>query len=203
VKVCVDKLTDAVLRLPLKVYERNSQNEKQRVVERAARRRDPHPARAAAAELKQWLIKPQLIHGTVGAADRRGAGGPPIGLREARLAVKLEPRTIGDDDRDRLLALPPQPNGKPEVCSPRTCCSIEWDDPPRGAIGSRRCEPLAITLMIEHAAQQYQEHFRNASARPAASTCQDNDLAKDPSSGAFEQELERLSAASRTPASRS
>lgn len=196
VKVCVDKLTDLVLRLPLKVYERDSQGDKRRVlkgplvdaIRTPAKRRGP-------AELKQWLIKPALIHGTAALRIRRAVpGGPPAGF-EKLLWPYLEPRTLDPQDNAaqadywRYTANPK----KPEILQPEDVLVIA-KDPPRGVAGVSPLRPLAITLMIERAAQLYQAHsFRNSVRPPGGVTLPDNELAKDPEfRKAFSDELTRL-----------
>lgn len=197
VKVCVDKLVDLVLRLPLKVYERDSQNNKKRVTSgplvNAIRSPDPDE-RKSAADLKQWLIKPVLIFGTSATRIRRDRNGTPIGFGKLQWPY-LDPRTLdSQSNTGRIDFWRYTADGvNPEILQPSDVLMIA-KDPPYGAVGLSPLWPLALTLMIEHAAQRYQlSNLRNSVRPPGGVTLPDTELAKDPEfRRMFESELMSL-----------
>lgn len=163
----INFLTRQICRLPLKVYERDSQNLKQRVksgplfdlVNSPARRKGP-------VHLKQWLAFPTLLHGN-GAIKkvRPSAGATPRGLLPLYWPA-LQPKFEDDEPMGELEVWISRQFRRPAVLDPDDVVHVAWH-PPLGQLGVSPLKQLGVTLRIEQAAQQWQEStFRNA-ARPS------------------------------------
>jgi HK97 family phage portal protein len=166
VKACVDKLTYQVARLPLGVFTGDPENPEQvhegplyDLIRRPAERCGP-------INLKQWMIKPALIHGKSPLQIvRRGAGGRPIGLR--RLYPQwLSPRSLSGIPEDVDYWLYTRPNQPRRRSSCRSdLLLIAWDSE-NATFGTSPMRPLLMTLEIEAAARYYQQQLLRNGVRP-------------------------------------
>ena len=184
VNICVNKLTFAIARLPLKVYERDSQNARKRVTKGPLVDAITTPGpRLSSIALKQWMIRPILVFGSSGVRIVRDRpGGSPIGFRKLywhRLDPKATdgtPQVLQEPDYWYYTADP----RRPEIIRPQDVLHIAWDSL-EGYVGASPLRPLMVTLRIEHAARLYQWHnFRNSVRPPGGVTLPDSALAQDP-----------------------
>lgn len=166
VAAAIDVLTEQVSRLPLKVYEKNSQGERQRVVDHPLVDliRNPFP-RCGPTQLKQWLMGPALLHGnSVLLKARRAVGAPPTGL------VPLDWRQLIPSVRDTLYVDHWETSqfGSPAFLEPSDVVHLRWEAPD-GPIGVSPLQKLGTTVKIEQAAQDYQAaYLANRAAPPSA-----------------------------------
>ena len=167
VRICVDKLTFQVSRLPLKAYQGDPLNKKRLPDDAPLVQLLKHPApKAGAIQLKQWMIKPVLIHGVSAlriARDR--AGGTPVGFRRL-LWQWLDPRSISGvpGEIDYWEYRPPNQR-KPDILLPSDVFLIAWESAD-GTVGESPMTPLEQTLRIEYAARRYQEQLLRRGIRP-------------------------------------
>lgn len=116
-------------------------------------------------DLKQWLIKPALIHGssTVGKYLGNGADEPPTEL------LKLDWRFMSASARQGAPIhewASSQADGIPRPIDPSAVIHTCWD-PPSGWLGISPLEALGVTIASEEAIQRYERaSFVNA-VRPS------------------------------------
>jgi HK97 family phage portal protein len=169
VAICVNFLTRQVARLPLKAYERDSQNVKKPVTSGELADLLKRPAeRCGPIHLKQWMTMPTLVHGNGPLrVIRRGgrAGAPP----ERFLPLDwrwMEPKETREGSGQLDYWILRVPNEKPAILQPDDVLHIAWA-PPAGLAGVSPLQQLGVTIRSERSAQRYQEaSFRN-SARPS------------------------------------
>ena len=198
VAIAVNFLTRQISRLPLKVYTRDSQGNKQRQTSGALYDAIQNPApRCGPIHLKQWMFFPTLLHGN-GAIRKvrpRAGNAPtgflPLGWRD------LEPRrtsagAIEDvSDIDYWLRIR---DGKRQVLQPHDVVHLAWH-PPTGALGVSPLKQLGVTLRIERSSQLYQEALFRNSARPSGGVTLPESMASDELfRREFRSDLERLHA---------
>lgn len=164
VYIAVNFLTRQLSRLPLKAYERDSQNVKRPVKDGGLYDLLQQPApRRGPIHLKQWMAFPTLLHGTGTVHKIRDQrGGPPT--RFAPLDWRyMDPQR----DRDEVITHWVYRGLRdPFVVLPEDVLLTAWDSPD-GEIGVSPLRALGVTTRLERAAQQWMEgHFRN-SARPS------------------------------------
>lgn len=160
--VVVNKISRQIARLPLKTYEIDSQGQRRRV--RSGPLHDLITAptgprgRAAAIDLKMWLLQPALIHGNslLRKVRAAGPGSPPTRLE----SVAWESVEITDSGWS--------------VTDPRTArrSMLDWGEAlhiawasETGGVGSSPLQALGTTLRIEDSAQQHQEGVLRNGAR--------------------------------------
>lgn len=166
VGIACNKLNRQVARLPLKVYERDSQGNKRRVtdhplVDLLAR---PQP-RWGPIHLKQAMTLPALVHGNsaLGKLRERSAA-PPSGLKPLRWP-HLEPQV---DDSACIYAWKDSLSG--EFYAPEEIVHFGWMAPD-GDVGVSPLEQLGVTLRAEDAVQRFAEaSFNNGVRSPGAIT---------------------------------
>lgn len=167
VAICVNFLTRQVARLPLKVYERDSQNVKRPVAKGPLVDLLRQPAeRCGPIHLKQWMTMPTLVHGNgpvrvvrdrAGLAPRRFL---PLDWRW------LDPKETreGSGVLDYwVLSVPGQ--GR-TILQPEDVMHIGWS-PPAGVVGVSPLQQLGVTIRSERSAQRFQEASFRHSARPS------------------------------------
>lgn len=163
--IVINKLTRAISRLPLKVYERNSQGAKIRV--RDGRLYDlinqPAP-RKGPVHFKQWLTLSTLIHGnSVLGYYRPEKGGPPAKVWPLDFRF-LAPHSFYEGGP--IDAWESTEFGDRVFIASEDCLHVAWE-PPDGRVGVSPLQALGITVRLEDAAQRYQSaSFANAS-RPS------------------------------------
>jgi HK97 family phage portal protein len=162
VAVLVNKLTRQIARLPLKTYERDSQNAKARVREGLLPMALESPApRKAPIDLKQWLAFELILHGnSVTRKTRSRAGAPTSGFERMEWA-HMEPPRQGQD-----FWIYRKPGDKPKVLQHSDVIHLAWLAP-EGDLGVSPLEQLGVTLAIEEAAQRYQAWSFKNSVRPS------------------------------------
>lgn len=164
VAVLVNKLVRQIARLPLKTYERDSQNSKQRVREGLLPMALEHPAqRKAPIDLKQWLAFPLVLHGnSVVRKTRTRAGAPTSGFERIEWQ-HVEPPRQGQD-----FWVWRKPGEKAKPLQRADVVHLAWL-PPDGDLGVSPLEQLGVTLRVEEAAQIYQHWAFKNSVRPSGS----------------------------------
>jgi HK97 family phage portal protein len=167
IAAAVNKLARQISRLPLKVYEKDSQNNNVRLpADHGLVKLLTQPfARGGPTHLKQKIALPMLLHGNaLLAKDRPTAGAPPVGLKPmdwryviphgyAGVAGDLIPGEVEfweftyPDDRTFIR--------------PEEILHFKWDAPD-SAVGVSPLQQLGVTLFSEDAAQRYAAaYFRN------------------------------------------
>jgi HK97 family phage portal protein len=173
--VVVNKLARGVARLPLKVYQLDADGESRRRVREGPIARllaSPWP-RASAWDWKLFVMQSLAIHGNalLAKASREPTGLPlelwPVPWRHVEVIVRGDGSVEGYvfHGTEGRVGLAPE-----DVVHLRTTA---------GAVGISPLEPLARTLAIEHAAQEWAAAtFRNA-ARPSGAFVTSRTLARD------------------------
>jgi HK97 family phage portal protein len=164
VAAAVNVLARQISRLPLKVYELNSQNERERVSSG-----DPlvdliqHPApRCGATQLKQWMAFPALLHGNSTLLESRPSPGrPPNRL------WPLDWRCMAPyfDRGEPIRFWRTTEFGTPIPLAAEDVFHLRWEGPDPN-IGVSPLEQLGVTVRIERSAQDYQESYLRQGARP-------------------------------------
>jgi HK97 family phage portal protein len=162
VAAVVNKLARQIARLPLKVYELDSQGERARVTSGRLWQALEHPAqRKAPIDLKQWLAFPVLLHGnSVTAKVRSETGGPTTGFERLEWPSLEAPNPQHDHWIYRKAG------EKTRIFQPADVVHIAWLAP-EGEIGISPLEQLGVTLQIEDAAQRHQRSFLRNGVRPS------------------------------------
>lgn len=167
VATAVGVLVRQISRLPLKVYERNSQGERRRVHDHRLVDLLNRPApRCSAAQLKQWIALPLCLHGNSTIAKvRTEKYGPPDRL------WPLDWRYMQAFQADQVPSRPVQfwrydELSDPLYLEPDNVLHMRWE-PPEGQIGVSPLEQLGTTVKIERAAQEYQETYLKDGVRSA------------------------------------
>jgi HK97 family phage portal protein len=198
VKVCVDKLTYQVARLPLKIYEGDPLNKKL-VTDGPLHEalRTPLPGKRTMS-FTQWAIKPALIYGA--SALRiltSGPGAAPSGFRPLYWQWLQPYTTDGTPDGEVDYWIYTPPNAKPETLLPHEVLLIAWETAD-GRVGESPLRPLLDTLRIEYALKRWQESLvLNGVRPPGGIALSDNPellpLAKDTEyRRRFEAEVQRM-----------
>lgn len=168
VGVMVNKLARQISRLPLKVYERDSQGDRKRVREHSLVDliRTPAPG-CNAGQLKQWLATPTLIHGN-GVLSK-------IRTNSARAPHRLWPldwrymevfaRGGTDAIADPFVFWRSREFGGALDIDPRDIVHVRWHAVD-SKIGISPLEQLGVTVRIEGAAQDYQQNYLEHGVRP-------------------------------------
>lgn len=160
--IVINKLTRQIARLPLKAYERNSQNEKARLTEGPLLESitKPQPGKGPI-DFKQWAAFPTLLHGNgLLGKVRRSPGAPPNGYeyfdwRQAQRPTKDKPFwTIGSGRDRRIVQL-------------NDVVHTGWLSTKPDGLGISPLQQLGVTIRIESAAQRYQEWNLKNSVRPS------------------------------------
>jgi HK97 family phage portal protein len=165
VHITVNKLARAISRLPLKVYERDSQGAKRRLHEGRLYDLLEHPApRRAPVTFKQWLALGALLHGnSVTAFYRPEKAGPPARVwpLDWRFLSPVQLMEGGPIEAWETTEF-----GERVFVAAEDAIHVAWE-PPDGRIGVSPLQALGVTVRLEDAAQRYQANsFRNA-ARPS------------------------------------
>lgn len=153
VAVLVNKLNRQISSLPLKVFERDSQNNRKRVTSGTLPDllQNPWP-RAAPVHLKQKLAFPALLHGNAALAKYRpNRGGPPAELLplDWRFLTAYEDAQGGPIDFWETSQV-----DRPHRLSPDAVVHVSWDAPD-GNVGVSPLQQLGITIAAEEATQRY------------------------------------------------
>jgi HK97 family phage portal protein len=164
VGISINKLARQISRLPLKVYEIDSQGDHVRVREGSLveRLKNPYP-RCSPAQFKQKISFPMLLHGNaVIAKDRPNRGAPPANL------VPLDWRYVSPDFEDGrpvdFWTL--ERSGNRMFFAPEEVVHFAWEAGDSD-LGISPLEQLGVTLRLEDSAQRYgASSFTNA-ARPS------------------------------------
>jgi HK97 family phage portal protein len=167
VAAAVNFLTRQIARLPLKVYERDSQNNPERVTEGPLFNLVETPApRRGPLHLKQWLAFPTLLHGNSTVKKVRDrAGGTPRRLLPMYWPA-MELKTEDDEPEGEPIAWISRQFRRTAVLDIDDVIHTSWHAP-QGHLGVSPLKQLGVTLQIERAAQAWQQgHLRNA-ARPS------------------------------------
>lgn len=165
VYIAVNFMTRQLSRLPIKAYERDSQNVKRPLKEgqplydllqQPNRRRGP-------IHLKQWMAFPTLLHGTGTVHKLRDRTAGPTS-RFAPLDWRfMEPKRDRDGEITHWIY---RGLRDPIVVMPENVLLTAWDSPD-GELGVSPLRALEVTTQLERAAQSWMRgHFRN-SARPS------------------------------------
>lgn len=167
VAICCNKLTRQVSRLPLKVYERDSQNQKKRVYETQLELALRKPEIRAGyspkgpTHTKQGIALPSLVHGNaVLAKARERPAAAPSGLRFLRWPF-IEPQV---DDSGCVYAWKSTETGDTEWFAPEEVLHFGWVSPD-GDVGVSPLQQLEVTLRAEDAAQRYESSSFSNGAR--------------------------------------
>lgn len=149
-----NKLARTMARVPLKVYELDSQNDRRRVtsgplVDLLSR---PLPRRGPV-NLKQWMALPVLVHGNALLAKvRREPGGPPTGL------LPLRWQHVRDHvftDGGPVEAWETDQFGEKRFIDAAETVHVAWESVD-GNLGISPLQALGVTIRIEDAAQRAQ-----------------------------------------------
>lgn len=175
VATAVDVLTRQISRLPLKVYQRDSQGNRTRVEEHRLVDLIKRPApRCGSTQLKQWLAQPVLLHGNallLKGRDERAA--PP-----ARL-WPLEWRSVSARARGGAVDyFETSQFGEKQFLDPADVLHVRWE-PPDGCFGVSPLQQLGITVRIERAAQEYQENYLGQGAAPPSALYLPHEIVTD------------------------
>jgi HK97 family phage portal protein len=163
VAAAVNVFSRQISRLPLKVYKKNSQNERERVTNHRLVDLIQKPApRCGATQLKQWLAKPLLLHGnSTLLASRARAGQPPNRLWPLDWRYMWAHYEKGEPIRFWQTT----EYGSIVTLDPEDVIHLHWEavDCP---IGVSPLEQLGVTVRIDTSAQEYQESYLRQGARP-------------------------------------
>lgn len=178
VHITVNKICRQIARLPLKVYQRDSQGNRERV-------RDGHlvdllasptgnRGRMASIDVKQWILRDALVHGnSLMVKDRAdGPGGPPTALwPQAWPSVTLVRSSDGSPQAWRIR----NGAGRDVIRDFADTVHTSWYTAPDG-LGVSPLHALGVTLGIEAAAQRHQTAILRNGARPSAAVTMDKDF---------------------------
>ena len=171
VGVVVNKLYRQISTLPLKVYRRNSQNDRERVSSGDRQGGDlvtllSHPwPRAGAVHLKQKLAFPALLHGNaVIAKYRPRAGRPPKEL----LPLDWRLLAVHDDGQGGPIDFyETTQTGRPSRIAPEAAVHVAWESPD-GNVGVSPLQQLGVTIAAEDALQRYAAASFNNGVNPSS-----------------------------------
>jgi HK97 family phage portal protein len=173
-----NKLSRQIARLPLKVYEEDSQGNKRRVKDGRLYNALKKPApRRSPIDLKQWLAFPAVLHGNaVVRKTSNGSGMPTSGFQPLQWSGLTPP-----DSRNDFWVYrdPTKVGARPEILRHDQVIHIHWHAP-SGELGVSPLEQLGVTLDIESAAQRYQKALFRNSARPSGGVKFPKDAKLDP-----------------------
>lgn len=160
VAVLVNKLSRQIARLPLKVYERDSQGDKVRVIEGRLPNALEHPApRKAPVDLKQWLAFAAVLNGnSLTAKTRSEPGGPTTGFE------RIEWPSVEAPNEKHDYWIVREPGKVTRILQRADVVHIAWLAP-EGMLGISPLEQLGMTLGIEDAAQRHQRSFLQNAVR--------------------------------------
>lgn len=165
VAAVINKLLRQVATLPLKTYTRNSQNERERVIDHAADRliREPAPRRGPV-HLKQWMARAALVHGNSLLAKYRGDGvdRPPTGLLPLRWPYVSAYATTGGP----IEYWGTTQTGDWRWLPIEETLHFAWESG-AGELGVSPLAQLGVTIHLEDAAQRYQAASLRNGARPS------------------------------------
>ncbi len=168
--ITVNFLTRQISRLPLKVYERDSQNVKKpvnggdlhRSLQQPARRRGP-------IHFKQWMAFPTLLHGNGTVLKiREVLGGPPTRYKPLDWRF-MDPQR----DRDGIVTHWIYRGGRdPQVVLPEDLLHTAWMGPDVDSdIGIAPLQAVGVTTTLEKFAQDWmRDHFRGGARPPGGVT---------------------------------
>lgn len=160
----VNALAKQISRLPLKVYRRNSQGERERVNDHRLVDliRAPAP-RCSASQLKQWMAIPMLLHGNSALVKtRRERVGPPNRLWPLDWRY-LNAHVV----HSQIEFWRSTEFGSTVRLDPEDIVHFGWEAPD-GRIGVSPLQQLGVTVRIEKSAQEYQESYLQHGFRPPA-----------------------------------
>lgn len=175
VAAAVNVLTQQISRLPLKVYERDSQGNRKRVQEHRLVELLQRPApRCGATQLKQWIAQSTLLHGnSLLLKGRDETAGPPRRLWPLEwrsVAAKTAGGTVEFYETTQF--------GDKLFLDPENVLHLRWE-PPDGSFGVSPLQQLGVTVRIERAAQQYQENYLGQGAAPPSALYLPHDIVTD------------------------
>lgn len=159
VATAIGVLVRQIARLPLKVYERDSDGQRRRVHDHRLVDLIENPAPGfSSTQLKQWLALPVCLHGNATLAlVRPSPGAPPERI------WPLDWRYMQAYQADDVPSKPIRfwrynELEDPIYLDPEDVLHLRWE-PPDGQIGVSPLEQLGTTVRIEQAAQEYQESY--------------------------------------------
>lgn len=164
VAAAVNVFSRQISRLPLKVYEKNSQNERKRVTNHRLVDLIQNPApRCGATQLKQWLAQPMLTHGNSTLLKGRGrAGQPPSRLWPLDWRYMWAYFEKGEPIRFWRTT---EFGAEIKTLDPEDVFHLHWEAVD-GPIGISPLEQLGVTVRIDTSAQEYQQSYLRQGARP-------------------------------------
>jgi HK97 family phage portal protein len=171
IAVAVNKLTRQISRLPLKVYTRDSQNNRVRQTEHplAQLLEKPFP-RGGPTHLKQKVALPALLHGNALLAKLRpGPGAPPTSFMPLDWryviphgAAGLAGDFIPGEVEFWEFTYPDERR----IVEPGETLHFKWDSPD-SALGVSPLQQLGVTVQSEDAAQRYTAASLQNGVRPS------------------------------------
>lgn len=166
IAAAVNKRYRPIVRLPLKVYKRNSQGQPERVREGRLVDLIERPwKRGSQASLKMYLHAPLGVQGNsvIGFERREGSGGPVTGLKPLDWRF-LEPLFLNN----KIEAWRTTEFGEVEYFAPEDVLHRRWWAPD-GEVGVSPLQQLGVMIRLEDAAQRYQQSsFANGARPPSA-----------------------------------
>jgi HK97 family phage portal protein len=177
VAVNTNKLSRQISRLPLKVYTRDSQNNRQEVSTGSLPDvlRTPWN-RGSAFSLKQAISFPTTLHGnSVLGKLRQRRGGPVTGF------LPLDWRFLLPhlDERGGVLFWETTQTGKSKFLDPADVIHFAWAAPD-GDLGVSPLQQLGTTIKLEDAAQRYATGSFDNAVRPSGALVADKDAKLKP-----------------------
>jgi HK97 family phage portal protein len=160
-----NKLVRQIATLPLKVYRRNSQNERERVIDHplATLLNQPVPRRGPV-NFKQWMARPGFVHGNSLMAKYRGDGPdrPPTNL----LPLRWQYVSAYADTGGPIEYWGTTQTGEWRWLPVDETLHFAWESG-AGELGVSPLTQLGVTIANEDAAQRYQTASWRNGARPS------------------------------------
>lgn len=162
----INKLTRQASTLPLKVYTRKDNGERERVYGHPLEKLLRQPVgRRGPVHLKQWMLFPLLTHGNALLAKFRPADdAPPTALLPVQWPF-IEAYAPQGAPVEWWATLQ---TGERRWLKVEDTIHFAWESP-EGEIGTSPLRQLGVTVQIEDAAQRYQKAMFRNGARPTGS----------------------------------
>jgi HK97 family phage portal protein len=192
VAAAVNRLAQQGATLPLKVYERQENGERDRVVGHPLDELLSKPvARRGSVHLKQWALLPMLIHGNALLAKyRKDPDGPPTAL----LPVSWSKVEAYAPEGGPVEWWATTQTGERRWIDVADTIHFAWESP-QGEIGTSPLRQLGTTIQVEDAAQRYQQAMFKNGARPTGAIKLAEGTPLDPETRAeMRRDIERLHA---------
>jgi HK97 family phage portal protein len=167
VATVINKLSRQIARLPLKVYEKDSQGNRKRVESGSLQTLLNGPwKRGSSMSLKQALAFPTVLHGnSLIAKERRSAGGPPTSLIPLDWRFII-PRYDNVDNSGTVVFWETNQSGYSQYLALEDVVHSAWWAPD-GDVGVSPLQQLGTTIKAEDAAQRYASASFDNAARPS------------------------------------